>query len=196
MTNKNKTTLLKVCITTGICLVVAGALALVFWQGNITLSKQKAESYVSALTALIPEPQGATAEERRDNNMSVLSIDGKDFVGMLEMPRYELVLPICAEWKNINRCPCRFSGSVYDKSMQIGATTQNGQFDFYRQISVGDTVKFTDVEGNVYTYAITNLRYERRADKAALEREDSALTLFVKNIYGFEYLIISCNTVA
>ena len=187
---------MKVCVITGVCLVVVGVLALTFWQGSITFSKQKAASYVNTLTTLIPEPQGTVIEERRDNNMSVLSLEGKDFVGILEMPRYELALPVCAKWGNLTRFPCRFSGSVYDKTMQIGATSQNGQFDFYREISVGDTVKFTDVEGNVYTYVVTNLSYEKHAAKSALEREDSALTVFVKNIYGFEYLIISCNAVA
>ena len=187
---------MKVCVITGVCLVVVGVLALTFWQGSITFSKQKAASYVNTLTTLIPEPQGTVIEERRDNNMSVLSLEGKDFVGILEMPRYELALPVCAQWGNLTRFPCRFSGSVYDKTMQIGATSQNGQFDFYREISVGDTVKFTDVEGNVYTYVVTNLSYEKHAAKSALEREDSALTVFVKNIYGFEYLIISCNAVA
>ena len=77
--------------------------------------------------------------------------------------------------------------------MQIGATTQKGQYDFYRELSVGDQVIYTDVEGNRYTFSITSLRYEKHADQAALQREEAPLTLFVKNIYSFEYLIVSCN---
>ena len=77
--------------------------------------------------------------------------------------------------------------------VQIGATSQKGQYDFYREISVGDTVIFTDVEGNQYTYTVTNLQYEKHADQITLDREESSLTLFIKNVYGFEYLIISCD---
>ena len=77
--------------------------------------------------------------------------------------------------------------------MQIGATTQKGQYDFYRELSVGDTVIYTDVEGNRYTFTITSLCYEKHVDQAALQQKESALTLFVKNIYSFEYLIVFCD---
>ena len=29
--------------------------------------------------------------------------------------------------------------------------------------------------------------------QAALQRKEAALTLFIKNVYAFEYLIVSCN---
>ena len=77
--------------------------------------------------------------------------------------------------------------------MQIGATTQKGQFDFYRELSVGDTVVYTDVEGNRYTYVITSLRYEKHVDQAALQQKKTPLTLFIKNVYSFEYLIVFCD---
>ncbi|MBO5726480.1 MAG: hypothetical protein J6S00_05420, partial [Clostridia bacterium] len=70
---------------------------------------------------------------------------------------------------------------------------QKGQYAFYSEISVGDTVLFTDMSGNQYTLYVTNLRYQKHADKAALERENAALTLFIKNVYDFEYLIVSCD---
>ena len=96
-------------------------------------------------------------------------------------------------WGSAGKYPCRFSGSIYDGSLQIGATTQQGQYDFYREISVGDAVLFTDMEGNRFSYTVTDIRYEKHADQAALQREDAALTLFIKNIYAFSYIIIYCN---
>jgi hypothetical protein len=77
--------------------------------------------------------------------------------------------------------------------MQIGATTQKGQYDFYRELSVGDAVRYIDVEGNRYTFTITSLRYEKHADQTALQQKEAPLTLFVKNIYSFEYLIVFCD---
>ena len=193
MKKTNKSFISKICVLAGISLLVIGILALFFWQWNINSSIQKSETYVKTLRNLIPETQGSVPEERRDNSMSVLSIDGADFVGIIEMPRYESTLPVCANWGHLTKYPCRFSGSIYDSTLQIGATSQKGQYDFYREISVGDTVIFTDVEGNRYTYAVTNLRYEKHADQTALNREESVLTLFIKNVYDFEYLIISCD---
>ena len=190
---KNDFLIRKICVLVGACLLLGAVVMLAFWRWNIHNSEKEAKYYVSTLQALIPETQNAVPEERRDNTMAVLSVDGADFVGLIELPRYGSVLPVCADWGKPSKYPCRFSGSIYDGTMQIGATTQKGQYDFYRELSVGDTVIYTDVEGNQYTFTITSLRYEKHADQAALQREDAPLTLFVKNIYSFEYLIIFCD---
>ena len=125
--------------------------------------------------------------------MSVLSIDGVDFVGILEVPKFGSALPICADWGKVSQYPCRLGGSVYDRTIQIGGTSQKGQYDFYREISVGDAVYFTDMEGNRYSYQVTDIHYAKHADQTALQREDAALTLFVQNVFALEYIVIFCN---
>lgn len=183
----------KICIWAGVCLLIIAIGVLIFWQWHIYTSAGKAEYYVNMLHALIPEPQGAVPEERRDNTMATLSIDGIDFVGLLEIPRYNSALPVCAEWGTPSKYPCQFYGSIYDRTMQIGGTSQKGQYDFYREISVGDAIYFTDAEGNRYTYSVTDVRYEKSADQSALQRKESSLTLFIKNVYALEYVIVFCD---
>lgn len=190
---RNGFTIQKICIIVGVCLIIAAAVTLALWRWNIHNSEKQVQYYVNTLRSLIPEPQAAVPEERRNNTMSVLSVDGIDFVGLLELPRYESVLPVCADWGKTSRYPCHFTGSIYDGTMQLGATTQKGQYDFYRELSVGDTIHYTDVEGNRYTFTITSLCSEKHADQAALQRKEAALTLFIKNIYSFEYLIAFCD---
>ena len=183
----------KICIIMGVCLLVGAIVILALWRWNITNSEKQAPYYINTLRELLPEPRNAVPEERRDNTMSVLSVDGTDFVGIIEIPRYESTLPVCADWGKTSKYPCRFSGSIYNGTMQIGATTQKGQYDFYRELSMGDTVIYTDMEGNRYTFTITSLRYAKHADQAALQHEEAPLTLFIKNIYSFEYLIVFCD---
>ena len=125
--------------------------------------------------------------------MPVLSLEGRDFIGLLEIPKFQSALPVGAKWENTIKYPCCFSGSIYDGTLQIGATTQNGQYDFYRDISVGDKVYFTDMEGNRFGLEVKDIRYSKHADQEALQRADGALTLFIKNIYAFEYIIITCD---
>lgn len=183
----------RICIFIGVGLLVGAMVTLILWRWGISNSAQQAKNYVKTLQNLIPEPQDAVLEERRDNTMSVLSVDGTDFVGIIEIPHYDSSLPVGAVWGKSSEYPCRFSGGIYDGTMQIGATTQKGQYDFYRELSVGDTVVYTDMEGNRYTFAVTSLRYEKHVDQATLRREDAPLTLFIKNIYSFEYLIVFCD---
>ena len=180
----------------GICLLVVAALAMIVWQWGIQASKQEASKYVQTIRTLIPTPQNAAVEERRDNTMPILSVEGKSFVGILEMPKFGSALPVCADWGEVSRYPCRLSGSVYDRTMQIGATSQDGQYDFYREISVGDLVSFTDMEGNRFSYEVTDIRYESHADQSTLRQKDAALTIFIKNIYSFEYILIFCDTLS
>lgn len=193
MKKQSKPIISIICIVLGICLLFSGMLTLILWQYNINSSTEKSRKYVDTIRELIPQPQGAVPEQRSNNTMPVLAVDGTDFVGILEIPRYQSTLPVGADWGSTRNYPCRSDGSIYDNTMQIGATSQKGQYDFYRELSAGDTVIFTDMEGNSYTYRITDLSYEKHADKTALSREDTALTLFIKNVYAFEYLIVSCD---
>ena len=186
----------KICTLAGVCLLVVAIGVLIFWQWSIHTSAEKAEYYVNTLRTLMPEPRGAVPEERRDNTMSTLSMDGIDFVGLLEIPRYGSVLPVCADWGTPAKYPCQFYGSIYDRTMQIGGTSQKGQYDFYREISVGDAIYFTDMEGNRYAYSVTDVRYEKSADQAALQRKDASLSLFIKNIYALDYIIIFCDVLS
>ena len=186
----------KMCAIVGGLMLVSALATLLYWQWNISHSQKQAGIYVETLRNLMPQPQDAIPEERRDNTMSVLSVDGVDFVGIVEFPQYGSVLPVCGNWGRTSQYPCRFSGSICDGSLQIGATTQQGQYSFYREISVGDAVIFTDMEGNRYTFQVAAMRYEKHIDQAALQHQELALTLFVKNIYSFEYLIIFCENAA
>ena len=77
--------------------------------------------------------------------------------------------------------------------MQIGGTSQKGQYDFYRDISVGDSLFFTDMEGNRYSYEVKDIRYEDDADQSTLDFEEASLTLFIKNVYAFEYIVVNCQ---
>lgn len=188
-----KTRIMKILGLFGAFLIILGIAVLVFWQWNIQTSSKKTVYYTDTLRTLMPEIQSAAPEKRLNNSMSALSLDGVDFAGIIEIPRFRSSLPVGASFGKIHKYPCIFSGSVYDGTIKIGATSQDGQYDFYREISVGDTVLFTDMEGNRFTYSVTDLRYEKHADTTTLSKKESSLVLFIKNVYSFDYLIVYCN---
>lgn len=185
----------RLCFLAGIVFLVVACATMLLWQWGIHNSLKQSAAYVNTLRTLMPEPQSAFPDVQSNPEMPVLALDGQDFVGILEIPRYNSALPVSGTWGNTRRFPCRLGGSVYDGSLQIGGTSQRGQYDFYREVSVGDSVFFTDAGGNRYSYTVTDIRYAKHADQAALQREDAALTLFIKNVYAFEYIIVFCNLV-
>lgn len=177
----------------GIILLVATACITGFRQWEIHAYAEKSTAYVQTLRSLLPEVQGAVPEARYDNTMAAFSVEETDFIGILEMPRFGAAMPVGAAWGQSAKYPCHFDGSVYNRTLQLGGTTQKGQFDFYREISVGDVLYFTDVEGNRFAYRVEDIRYEKHADQSALRRREADLKLFIKNEYAFEYIIVFCN---
>ena len=193
---KLKPSIRKIAVIIGAVLVVLGLLLFVGFEINIeTAIKQNAKDLISIKT-LLPKEQGAVLEEKSDNNMPILSVNETDFIGILRMPKYQLELPVCAHFGAIYNHPCLFDGSIYDRTIQIGGSSQKGQFDFYREISIGDNLTFTDALGNSYTYAVTNLYYEKNASPTTITKKNADLTLFIKNIYAFEYLIVCCDVLS
>ena len=92
--------------------------------------------------------------------------------------------------------PCRFAQtgarSPNTPAASAAASTM-AAYDFYRQLSVGDPVIFTDMESNRYQLVITGMFYAQHADQSALQRQDAPLTLFIKNVYALEYLVVFCD---
>ena len=160
---------------------------------NIAKAQRQAADYAQTLAQLIPEAQSFLPEERANNTMPVLALEGQDFIGLLELPQYGSVLPVCGQWGRPDRYPCRFSGSLYDRTLVIGATSQRGQYNFYREISVGDRIWFTDVTGNRCAFTVRDLRYADHADQAALSGREADLVIFIKNVYALEYIILFCS---
>ena len=184
----------KICLWAGACFLTVAMAALLLWQWNIHRAKKDMAETVTTLRELMPQPQNAVAEPKRDNTMAVLELDGCDYIGILEIPRFESVLPVQAQWDSLTVSPCRYDGNVYEGTLQIGATTQSGQYDFYRELSIGDGVYFTDVTGNRYGYTIADLGYTDHADGETLKKYQGDLTIFIKNIYARNYLILTCKT--
>ena len=186
----------KICITAGCLLLAAAMLMLAVWQISLHMAAAKSERDVQTILQLIPEPQAAVPEPRSNNTMAALPVDGTDYIGLLSFPRYDSVLPVRADWNKRLPSPCRYDGSVYDGSLIIGGSNQKGQYTFWPEISAGDVLYFTDMTGNRYTYEVTDIRYREHADDRTLRSTEADLTLFIKNIYASEYIIVYCSTPA
>lgn len=126
-------------------------------------SEQIAEDLVDAIRerreadkAGKPKEEQVLPEEQRQ--MPVEELDGKLYLGILDIPDLGLSLPVMAEWDypSLRRAPCRFTGSYYENNMVVCAHNYARHFGPVRSAAIGTEVYFTNVEGERFSYVISN----------------------------------------
>ena len=129
--------------------------------------------------------------------MPTEEIDGLEYVGKISMPGYSKDFPVINEWSydNLNIAPCRYEGSAYQNNLVILAHNYPGQFDFIKDMAVGDLVLFTDVDGNEFGYETTSIRTLKPEETDKLYDEDWDLSLFTCTSTGAARLVVGCQLV-
>ena len=114
---------------------------------------QELRDTLSPLLAMASQPPFVRYPEME---MPTREIDGQTYIGMLEVPSLELSLPVISEWTypRLKKAPCRYVGSVYSKDMVICGHNYDRHFGRLKDLAVGDEVRFTDMDGNVFFYSI------------------------------------------
>ena len=121
-----------------------------------------------------------------DMEMPVETINGMDYIGVLQIPSLELELPIASEWNypNLKTAPCRYSGSAYLNNMIICAHNYSSHFGKLKSLSEGDAATFTDMAGNVFIYKMVERETLNPSDIEEMEDGDWDLTLFTCTVGG------------
>lgn len=162
-------------IILGTVLIVA-ALFLFLW--NQQEARQAGESVDAALPVIKeqishqqaptePEDDATTAPETAPTEpplidqltrteMTVVDIDGYGYIGYLAIPKLALELPVMSDWSypQLKKSPCRYSGSTWTDDLTILAHNYARHFGKLSSLSIGDSVFFTDMDGNVTEYAV------------------------------------------
>ena len=123
------------------------------------------------------------------------TIDGRNYIGVLDIPALELSLPIISEWSYdaLQIAPCRYSGSAYLDNLVIAGHNYRSHFVSLPQLQPGDTVTFTDMDGNVFSYEVSSLETLSPYAVSDMTSGDWALTLFTCTVGGQSRLAIRCD---
>lgn len=132
-----------------------------------------------------------------DMQMPVISIDGIDYIGKLEINSIDLSLPIISEWNydNLHIAPCRYEGSVYNNDAVIAGHNYSAHFRNLSKLSVGDKVTFTDVNGNDFEYKVAEFEVLQPANIQEMIEGEWDLTLFTCTIGGRTRFTVRCVSV-
>lgn len=181
-------------------LLLAAALFLAAYNRNESYQAQRQSDVVleemsQALEQTVPAqtvprqtepPELPEAMEEPQREMPVRTIHGRDYIGVLTIPALELELPVLSQWDytNLRIAPCRYEGSVYNGSLILCAHNYSSHFGRLKNLREGDTVQFTDMDDNVYTYQVVGLETLTPTDVEGMESGDWDLTLFTCTVGG------------
>lgn len=131
-----------------------------------------------------------------DMDMPVTVIDDVDYIGVLRIPVLEMELPIISQWSYplLKIAPCRYQGSAYKEDMIIAGHSYPAHFGALEELIVGDTVTFTDVDGNVFWYQVVEMEILASNAGEELESGDWELTLFTCTVSGQSRVTIRCES--
>ena len=176
-------------IAAGIVLVAAGLGIVGFNLYDEYRAGREASETTEALKSEIAAQQEPvdTVEEQLpdyvldpDMEMPTTTVDGNEYIGVLEVPSLGLSLPVMSEWSypGLRIAPCRYSGSAYGSGFTIAAHNYSTHFGPVRNLSAGAEVVFTDVEGNRFVYRVQSVEVLEPTDIEEMLSDEWDLTLF------------------
>lgn len=143
----------------------------------------------SASPSVSPQPgasSGTTAggryaiPETPALDMPTVRSGAYDYIGYLDFPDYDLTMPVAATWSfpAMEISPCRHVGSAYNDNLVVAGHNYKTEFDVLFHLQAGDTVTFTDVDGNVFTYAVREFASVTPDDSDTVMNSGYALTMY------------------
>lgn len=175
-------------------LLLCGVGLFVYELVSANIAQNATADMIARLDQIIPPRSVGVVDTYASMQMPSMEVDGEELIGILEIPTQNTVLPIGAAWDTKSRTsfPRRFSGTVYDGSLIVGGYDQKGQFDCLKKLDVGDAVRVTDMTGAEFTYTVRRIERKESVQAENLTDETSDLTLFVRNAYSMEYIVVRC----
>lgn len=198
----------KVMLGAGL-LLIAAALALAAY--NVIDAQRAARSAAQALEALsqttavsAADPEEASADDAPayladpEMPMPTVSFDGNDYIGRVDIPALGLSLPVISEWSypRLKIAPCRYTGSAYLDNLIIAAHNYSSHFGNLNRLNTGDTVMFTDVDGNQFTYAVSLIEDLPGTAIEEMQEGEWDLTLFTCTLGGRSRVTVRCERTA
>ena len=130
-----------------------------------------------------------------EREMPEKMIDGEWYIGVLELPSLQRVLPIMSEWSDekLKRAPCRYSGSAYTQDFVIAGHNYRAHFSGIAGLKKGDQVVFTDMDGNCFSYEVTEKEILDEDEVWRMTESWWPLTIFTCTAGGRQRVAVRCD---
>ncbi len=132
-----------------------------------------------------------------DMEMPIQKVDGLDYIGVLEIPELSLMLPILDDWSysKLKKAPCRYFGSSYQDNLVIMAHNYACHFGKLQDLSYGQLITFTDIDGNISTYQVIAIEIFEPTQVEEMMAGLGDLTLFTCTASGSSRVVVGCEKI-
>lgn len=180
----------KICMTAGAVLLIA-ALFLFLW--NRYEDYRAGKSAADTLSQLVEQTGDGTSNSY--GQMTEVMIDGYSYIGYLTIPSLGLQLPVMSDWSypQLKIAPCRYYGSTQTDDLVIAAHNYSRHFGNIKNLTPGDAVYFTDMDGVTIAYEVVEID---TLNPTAVEEMTSGgydLTLFTCTYSGQSRVTVRCD---
>lgn len=200
-------------------LLLAAALALIAYNIRVqhaagTASQKTLEALLQQMARADRDPRGELYDPRRAPpgtpfpsatpipdyvlnprmEMPEKKVENSSYIATLSIPSLGLELPVHSAWNysNLETAPCRYSGSAYTGDLIICAHNYDVHFGNLKYLNPGDRVTLTDMDGNRFTYEVTETETIGPYAEDALNSGAWELTLFTCTVGGATRVTVRC----
>lgn len=135
------------------------------------------------------------AAVEKSQELTVVEIDGYDYIGFISIPTLGVELPVMSTWSypQLRIAPCRHMGSSKSDDLVIAAHNYATHFGNIKDLQIGDLVQFVDMDGSVNSYQVVSVGVI--PPTAIEEVQDEALDLVLYTCtYGGQYrVMVGCQ---
>lgn len=128
-------------------------------------------------------------------SMPEQEVEGVEYIATLQIPVLSLELPVISEWSypNLKLAPCRYEGSAYLDNLVIAAHNYKSHFGSLKNLSPGDRVILTDMDGNEFHYEVAAIETLKPTAIEDMLSADYDLSLFTCTLSGTARVTVRCE---
>ena len=198
-------------LVTGAALLIAALLLFLYNEREDAQAGEASGEALSAIQEAIAEknqpPRLELSEEEETEateetiseptELTIVNIDGNDYIGYISIPAFELELPIMADWsmEKLQTAPCLQYGSPLTNDAVIAGHNYKQHFRALHEIEAGETVTFTDMNGYCIEYAVQEVKTIDPRSVYEVIGSEYDLILYTCTIGGQSRVIACCDRV-
>ncbi len=204
------------CMGLGMLLILSAGLLLLSNRMEEARAGEMADQVVSQLQSHVPShgaelpsattpaplidpaaPTEPVQTDPIDPHMTEVEIDGHSYIGYVSIPALELEFPVMSGWNyaKLKIAPCRYTGSTKTDDLVIMAHNYDRHFGRLKNLTPGDPIQFTDMDGTVSHYEVVEIQVLYPLEVEEMTESDYDLTLFTCTYGGRTRVTVRCDRV-